>query len=207
MDGTRLGIIDYGAGNLSSVRNSFAAVGYEGVLVRKAEELRGITHLVLPGVGAFGDCAEALRAQGLSEPLREWILANDKPFLGICVGYQVLFEAGEESPGIPGLGILPGLVRRFAPSPGLKVPHMGWNAVTPCSAADAIWAGMGDSPYFYFVHSYFPEPMEPSLVAAHCDYGGRFAAAIRRGRCIATQFHPEKSQALGLRLLRNFMTF
>ncbi len=204
---TRLGIIDYGAGNLSSVRNSFAAAGHEGCLVRSAQDLCGLTHLVLPGVGAFGDCAQALRAQGLAEPLRRWILEEDRPFLGICVGYQVLFEEGEESPGVPGLGIFRGRVRRFAPQPGLKVPHMGWNALDIAAPGDPLWQGMEGAPWFYFVHSYFPGPADADLIAAHCDYGGRFAAAIRRGRCAATQFHPEKSQALGLRLLHNFMTF
>ncbi len=206
MDTPRLGIIDYGAGNLSSVRNSFAAAGYEGALVRSPGALDGLSHLVLPGVGAFGDCAEALRGQGLADALRDWILRDDKPFLGICVGYQVLFESGEESPGVPGLGIFRGRVRRFSPAPGLKVPHMGWNAVQPADPSSPLWQGMGESPYFYFVHSFYPEPEDATLIAARCDYGTRFAAAIRHGRSIATQFHPEKSQRLGLRLLHNFMT-
>ncbi len=201
-----LGIIDYGAGNLSSVCNSFAAAGHESRLVHGPADLAGLTHLVLPGVGAFGDCANALRAQGLDAALRKWILDEDRPFLGICVGYQVLFEAGEESPGVPGLGIFKGRVRRFAPAPAFKVPHMGWNAVQPVDAAAFPWRGMSGHPYFYFVHSYYPEPADASLIAARCDYGASFAAAICHGRALATQFHPEKSQALGLQLLRNFMT-
>ncbi|MBQ7024917.1 MAG: imidazole glycerol phosphate synthase subunit HisH [Akkermansia sp.] len=197
------GIIDYGAGNLSSVCNSFRAIGMEGKLIRTEAELAGVTHLVLPGVGAFGDCARALRDQGLAEPIRRWI-DEDKPFLGICIGYQILFESSEESPGADGLGILKGHVRRF-PEGELKVPHMGWNSVHPTRQADPIWQGMGRAPYFYYVHSYFPEPEDSSIIAATSTYGCSFAAAIRRGRMIATQFHPEKSQMLGLKLLQNYI--
>lgn len=197
------GIIDYGAGNLSSVCNSFRAIGMEGKLIRTEAELAGVTHLVLPGVGAFGDCARALRDQGLAEPIRRWI-DEDKPFLGICIGYQILFESSEESPGADGLGILKGHVRRF-PEGKLKVPHMGWNSVHPTRQADPIWQGMGSAPYFYYVHSYFPEPEDSSIIAATSTYGCSFAAAIRRGRMIATQFHPEKSQMLGLKLLQNYI--
>lgn len=200
----KLGIIDYGAGNLSSVRNSFLATGVEGKLVRKEEDLEGITHLVLPGVGAFGDCSRALQSQGLADAIRTW-LAHDRPFLGICIGYQILFESGEESPDSRGLGIFRGCVRRF-PATGLKIPHMGWNTVELHHPDDPIWKGMGQSPHFYFVHSYFPEPEEAELIAATCCYGVPFAAAIRRGRLVATQFHPEKSQKLGLQLLSNFMS-
>lgn len=197
------GIIDYGAGNLSSVCNSFRAIGMEGKLIRTEAELAGVTHLVLPGVGAFGDCARALRDQGLAEPIRRWI-DEDKPFLGICIGYQILFESSEESPGADGLGILKGHVRRF-PEGELKVPHMGWNSIHPTQQADPIWQGMGSAPYFYYVHSYFPEPEDSSIIAATSTYGCSFAAAIRRGRMIATQFHPEKSQMLGLKLLQNYI--
>lgn len=200
----KLGIIDYGAGNLSSVCNSFRANGVEGTLVRTPAELDGLTHLVLPGVGAFGDCSAALHAQGLASAVRDWVSA-DKPFLGICIGYQILFESSEETPGAPGLGIFRGAVRRF-PESGLKIPHMGWNTVHPVDASDTVWAGMGDSPHFYYVHSYYPEPEDSALVAATTTYGSSFAAAIRRGRLVATQFHPEKSQLLGLRFLNNFLS-
>ncbi len=199
-----LGIIDYGAGNLSSVCNSFRAVGVEGRLVRSESDLEGLTHLVLPGVGAFGDCSRALHEQGLAEPIRRWIAA-DRPFLGICIGYQILFESSEETPGAPGLGIFRGHVRRF-PDCGLKIPHMGWNAVTPLHPEAPIWQGMGEAPYFYYVHSYYPEPEDTAVVAATTHYGSTFAAAVCRGRLIATQFHPEKSQQLGLRLLSNFLS-
>lgn len=198
-----LGIIDYGAGNLSSVCNSFRATGTEPRLVRSAEDLDGLTHLVLPGVGAFGDCSRALKEQGLVEPLKTW-MAGDRPFLGICIGYQILFENGAESPGAEGLGIFRGHVGRF-PESGLKVPHMGWNNVYPTDAHDPLFAGLGETPYFYFVHSYHPTPQEAGIISATAEYGTRFAAAIRRGRVFGTQFHPEKSQRTGLTLLSNFM--
>lgn len=198
----KLGVIDYGAGNLRSVLNTFEAAGVHGHLVRTPEDAEAVTHLVLPGVGAFGDCAEKLRRQGLDLFIREWIGA-DRPFLGICVGYQVLFDSGEEDEQVPGLGIFRGRVVRF-PESELKVPHMGWNRVTLGNPGDPVWQGMGDEPYFYFVHSYYPRPEDASLVAATCSYGEEFAAAIRQGNLVATQFHPEKSQKLGVQLLRNF---
>lgn len=199
-----LGIIDYGAGNLASVHNSFRAIGIEAKLVRTPQELEGLTHLVLPGVGAFGDCAAALQKQGLADCIRHWIAA-DKPFLGICIGYQILFESSDETPGAQGLGIFKGHVRRFTEQ-GLKIPHMGWNEVIPTDTTHPIWADMGAAPYFYYVHSYYPVPEEPGLTAATSCYGDTYAAAIIKGRVIATQFHPEKSQVQGLRLLKNFLT-
>lgn len=199
-----LGIIDYGAGNLASVQNSFLAIGIDAVIVRTSNELEGLTHLVLPGVGAFGDCAAALRKQGLADSIRNWVEA-DKPFLGICIGYQILFESSEETPGARGLGIFKGKVRRFSEN-GLKIPHMGWNEVTPTDATHPIWAGMGTNPYFYYVHSYYPEPCDKQLIAATTSYGDTYAAAIIKGKLIATQFHPEKSQLQGLKLLKNFIT-
>ena len=199
-----LGIIDYGAGNLSSVCNSFHAIGVEGRLVRTAADLNGITHLVLPGVGAFGDCSRALKGQELVTPIRQWI-EQDKPFLGICIGYQILFDSSDETPGAEGLGVFRGHVHRF-PESELKIPHMGWNTVHPINSDDPVWNDMGEAPHFYYVHSYFPVPEDNSLVAATSAYGVTYAAAIRKGRLLATQFHPEKSQLLGLRLLQNFLT-
>lgn len=199
-----LGIIDYGAGNLRSVRNSFLSIGRQSRLIREAADLDGITHLVLPGVGSFGDCAESLRRQGLDGVIREWIAA-DRPFLGICVGYQVLFEGSEETPGIRGLGVFEGRVVRFA-SDVLKVPHMGWNDLTLTDPLDPVWKGMGLHPYFYFVHSYYPLPSDSSLVSSTCEYGRTFPASIRSGNLVATQFHPEKSQRAGAMLLDNFLS-
>jgi len=198
------GIIDYGAGNLRSAANAVESLGYAPRLVADGDSLDGLSHLILPGVGAFGDSMEELERRGLCQPLRDWIAA-DRPFFGICVGYQILFEDGEESPGIPGLGVFKGRVPRF-PAHIRKVPHMGWNAARPLDPADPLWADLGELPFFYFVHSFHPEPADPSLVAMRTEYeGSYFASAIRRGRLLATQFHPEKSQRAGLRLLRNFL--
>jgi imidazole glycerol phosphate synthase glutamine amidotransferase subunit len=200
------GLIDYGGGNLQSVRNAVRALGHDPVLVQSEADLAEVDALVYPGQGAFADCMNALNRQGLTEPLKQWILA-DRPYFGICVGYQVLFEGGEENPGVPGLGVLRGQVVRFPSEPGLKVPHMGWNNVNPAHPDSAAWAGLGESPFFYFVHSYYPAPLEAGVIAGTTNYAGRdFAAAVQRGRMIATQFHPEKSQATGLRLLENFLS-
>ena len=200
---TQLGIIDYGAGNLQSVANSLAAAGVQGKLIRSASDLENISHLVLPGVGAFGDCSKALQEQGLVDELRNWIAA-DKPFLGICIGYQILFESSEESPNATGLGIFKGQVRRFEER-GLKIPHMGWNNVTQLHSSDPIWQDIPNESHLYYVHSYYPVPTDPSIIAARTNYGDDFAAAIRVGKLVATQFHPEKSQKLGIQLLRNFL--
>lgn len=197
------GIIDYGAGNLRSVANAVQALGIGPRLVSKPEEMDGLSHLILPGVGAFGDCMAELEKRNLTEAIRGWVLSG-KPYFGICLGYQILFEESEEMEGTRGLGIFPGKVRRFTED-GRKIPHMGWNAAVPRDPADPAWEGLGDSPYFYFVHSYFPVPADPSIVAMETEYGAKFASAIRSGAVLATQFHPEKSQQAGLRLLGNFL--
>jgi len=200
----KAGIIDYGAGNLRSVANAVHSLGIEPRIVTKADEFTDLTHLILPGVGAFGDSMKELDRRGLVEPIRQWIEA-DRPFFGICVGYQLLFENGEESPGVQGLGVFRGSVVKF-PEDGRKIPHMGWNAANLSDSSDPLWDELGDSPFFYFVHSFFPTPTEPDVVAAETEYEGvRFVSAIRRGNLIATQFHPEKSQQAGLRLLENFL--
>ncbi|MFZ9938384.1 MAG: imidazole glycerol phosphate synthase subunit HisH, partial [Luteolibacter sp.] len=199
------GIIDYGAGNLRSVANAVHALGIEPRLVAKPADLAGLTHLILPGVGSFGDCMAQLARLCLTDPIREWIAAG-KPYLGICLGYQILFESSEETPGVPGLGAFTGIVRRFRQAPGLKIPHMGWNSALPRHPESPTWSGLGPEPYFYFVHSYFPVPEDDSLIAATTRYGDdTFAAAIETPSLLACQFHPEKSQDAGLRLLRNFL--
>lgn len=198
-----LGVVDYGSGNLRSVTKALAAVGAQPRLVTSPAALAGIDAIVVPGVGAFGDCAKNLRATGLWDPLREWI-ASDRPYLGICLGYQLLFEASEETPGVAGLGALPGIVRRF-PASGLKVPHMGWNTLDLRQPVDRLYAGLDENPSVYFVHSYFPQPADPSVVTATCDYGAPFAASVTRGALSAVQFHPEKSQRTGLAILKNFV--
>jgi glutamine amidotransferase len=161
--------------------------------------------LVLPGVGALRDCVASLRATQLDLTVRDWIAA-DRPFLGICLGMQALFEKSEEGGGVTGLGIFGGEVVRFRRPAELKIPHMGWNTVRFVQADSPLARGLtNEGESFYFVHSYHCVPREKSLVLAECDYGGAFTAAIGRGRCFATQFHPEKSQAKGLQIYRNFV--
>jgi glutamine amidotransferase len=166
----------------------------------------GAQGLVLPGVGALRDCVASLRATGLAESVREWIAA-DRPFLGVCLGMQALFDHSEEGAagGTAGLGIFPGRVVRFQRPAEFKIPHMGWNTVRFTQPGSLLRAGLElDGESFYFVHSFHCVPADPALVLGECDYGGVFTAAIARGRCFATQFHPEKSQAKGLQIYRNF---
>lgn len=197
-------LIDYGAGNLRSVANALNGLGITPRIVAEAADLEGTTHLVLPGVGSFGDCMARLEERGLVTALRERIAAGT-PYFGICLGYQILFEESEETPGVAGLGIFPGKVTRFQEQPGLKIPHMGWNSVVPTTPESGLWNGLGAEPYFYYVHSYFPVPADPSIIAAATTYGAdTFAGAIQSGAIFACQFHPEKSQNAGIRLLRNF---
>jgi imidazole glycerol-phosphate synthase subunit HisH len=196
-----IGVVDYGSGNLRSVCKALEAVGASVSLVTEAIQLDRLDAIVVPGVGAFGDCAENLRAFGLWEPLREWLQAG-RPYLGICLGYQLLFESSEESPGRNGLGFLPGRVVRFH-GDKLKIPHIGWNTLR--QTRGPIYKSLPVDPYFYFVHSYFPIPAEDGIVSARCEYGGSFAASISNGSLHATQFHPEKSQSSGLTLLKNFL--
>ena len=198
-----IGIVDYGMGNLRSVEKALQAVGAQTRIVTAPEGLEGLKGLVLPGVGAFTDCVANLRATGLWQPIKDWIAA-DRPFFGICLGYQMLFENSEEGPGVEGLGVFKGSVIRF-PAGELKVPQMGWNAVDVVRPSP-ITRGIADGDHVYFVHSYYPQPEDPLLVAMTTTYGRPFASAVGRGKLFATQFHPEKSQRVGLHLLRNFAT-
>lgn len=200
-----IGVINYDRGNLRSVTKALEAVGAPVRLVATPEELAECEAQVLPGVGSYGDAAATLKERGLWEPLREWILA-DKPFLGICLGYQLLFQGSEETPGVEGLGIFAGQVVEFPRLPGIKVPHMGWNQLTPTQPGTALWEGLEPGTSVYFVHSFYPAPADPTLSSADCEYAGiTFPAAIAKGKLMATQFHPEKSQAAGLTILRNFV--
>ena len=205
MASTPIAVIDNGICNLRSVTKALEAVGAPVQVVRTPAELTasGARGLVLPGVGALRDCVASLKASGLAESVREWIQA-DRPFLGVCLGMQALFDHSEEA-DVQGLGIFPGRVVKFRLPADLKVPHMGWNSVRFVQAGTALQAGLqADGESFYFVHSYHCVPADPSLVLAQCDYGIAFTAAIARGRVFATQFHPEKSQAKGLQIYRNF---
>jgi glutamine amidotransferase len=201
----RVAVIDSGICNLRSVTKALEAVGAMPVVVHSPADVdaSGAGGLVLPGVGALRDCVYSLRASKLDSTVREWIM-GDRPFLGVCLGMQALFDGSEEGQ-VKGLGIFSGRVVRFRVEPPLKVPHMGWNSVRFVQRGTALQEGlaeMGES--FYFVHSFHCVPDDRKLVLAECDYGAPFVAAIARGRVYATQFHPEKSQAKGLQIYRNF---
>ncbi len=206
----KVGIIDYGAGNLHSVHNAFIAIGVDAKIIATPDDLQSITHLVLPGQGEFGDCSRKLQSAGMFDTIKQWINL-DKPFLGICVGYQLLFESSIESPNEKGLGIIKGSVVKFKHEDNLKIPHMGWNTVTPLEPTHPIWENLTDckskqaDPYFYYVHSYYPVPQNPEEAACTTTHGSQtFHGAIAKGNLFATQFHPEKSQHAGLQLLKNF---
>ena len=197
-----IAIIDYQMGNLRSVQKALEQVGHPAVITSDPSQLRDAERIVLPGVGGFRDAMRELEARRLIEPIRQAI-AEDKPFLGICLGLQLLFDVSYEEGEHPGLGILPGRVVRFALPRGFKVPHMGWNQARIRRPAP-ILKDIEEGSYFYFVHSYYVEPAEDQVVAIETDYHRPFCAMIWRERLFATQFHPEKSQQLGLRVLKNF---
>lgn len=202
-----IAIIDYGMGNLRSVQKAFETVGHQAVVTRERRVIADASHVVLPGVGAFADCMANLEQYGLIEPIRNAI-ASGKPFLGICLGLQLLFTESEEFGLHKGLNLVPGRVKRFPAGGGssegrLKVPHMGWNDVTITRQAPPL-QGVGSQAYFYFVHSYYVEPSDPSVVCSVTDYGVPFASSVWRDNIFACQFHPEKSQTVGLSIIRNF---
>ena len=197
-------VIDYGRGNLRSVQKGFESQGVEVHLTNSPDEVMGASGLVLPGVGSFGDCINNLVKQELTEPIREYIKSG-KPFLGICLGLQVLFESSEESPETEGLGIVKGKVVKFPfrKKEGLKVPQMGWNRVHATGETE-IFRGIPQDSWFYFVHSYYVSPEENEIGMMKSDYGMEFTAGIVKNNISAFQFHPEKSSDLGLRILKNF---
>jgi imidazole glycerol-phosphate synthase subunit HisH len=195
-----IAVVDYGRGNLGSVERLFRRVGVPAVVTQEARAIDDADAVVFPGDGAFHDSMTSLERLGLLGPVRR-ALDGRRPFLGICIGYQLLFTTSEEFGEGRGLDVLPGVVRRFPP--GLDVPHMGWNRVWHGKALRLL-EGIEDGARFYFVHSYYPVPADERLTRAWCDYGVRFAAAIETGRIYGTQFHPEKSHTAGIRLLENF---
>jgi imidazole glycerol-phosphate synthase subunit HisH len=200
-----IALIDYGSGNLRSVQKALTHVGADVRLVARPEGLKEARAVVLPGVGAFDDCIQALEKQELLPALKT-VIAEGRPFLGICVGYQALFERSEEFHSHKaGLGIYAGKVIRFSGHNRLKVPQIGWNQLQIARPDCPLYRGISEGSYVYFVHSYYPEPVDPSLVATRTEYGETFASSIWHDNVFATQFHPEKSQAVGLQLLANFV--
>ena len=198
----RIAIIDYGAGNLRSVAKAFERLGHAPCVTSSPAEVLAANAVVFPGVGAAGDTMRNLTGLGLADAVRE-VIARRKPFFGVCLGFQLLFESSEEG-NAECLGILKGHVRRFGP--GLKVPHMGWNQVHQ-TFPHPLFTGIPPSGHFYFVHSYYPEPADRSLVAGETDYSRRFCSVLVQGNLVATQFHPEKSGEIGLRLYQNFLRY
>ena len=200
-----IALIDYGSGNLRSVHKALLKVGAEVRIVREAVELGDARAVVLPGVGAFDDCINALRKQGLLEAARNFIHSG-QPFLGICVGYQALFDKSEEfNSCAAGLGLFQGNVIRFQENHGLKIPQIGWNQLEVVRPDCPLLRGVESGSYVYFVHSFFPKPADSSIVSTKTNYGETFASSVWKDNIFATQFHPEKSQKIGLQLLRNFV--
>ena len=202
-----IALLDYGSGNLRSVHKALLQVGADVKIAQHPEEMTGADAVVLPGVGAFDDCIHALRQQKLLEASQAFI-ETGKPFLGICVGYQALFERSEEfNSCAAGLGIFKGSVVRFSEKSGLKIPQIGWNQLEDINPKCPLYRGIANGSYVYFVHSFYPQPLDPSIIATRTTYGDKFASSVWRDNVFATQFHPEKSQKVGLQLLQNFVDY
>ena len=200
-----IALLDYGSGNLRSAHKALLKIGADVRICKTPAEMRGARAVVLPGVGAFDDCMNAMQRQELFEASRAFIQTG-KPFLGICVGYQALFERSEEfNSCAAGLGIFKGSVVRFSSAYGLKIPQIGWNQIDVVQRNCPLFKGIENGSYVYFVHSFFPKPEDAGIVATKTEYGETFASAIWRDNVYATQFHPEKSQRTGLQLLKNFV--
>ena len=196
-------IIDYDAGNIKSVENAVRFLGHEVTVTSKAEEILCADHIILPGVGAFGDAMKRLSGAGLEETIRQAV-DREIPFLGICLGLQLIFEESEESTGVKGLGLLPGRIRRIPEGDGRKVPQIGWNDLS-FPRSSRLFAGIPEGSYVYFVHSYYLEAGDPADVAARTQYGVSIDAAVEHGKLFACQFHPEKSERIGMQILENFL--
>jgi imidazole glycerol-phosphate synthase subunit HisH len=202
VSGPRIAVLDYGIGNLRSAHKALEHVGADARLTANADEVAAADAVVLPGVGAFGACMDALRAHGLESIVHDAV-DSGRPFLGICVGMQMLFDGSDEDLDAVGLGVIPGRIRWIPP--GVKRPQMQWNQLTLRRRDDPMFRGLGETPWVYFVHSLHGVPTDVADVAATCEYGGTLNAAFRRGNVFATQFHPEKSATSGLALLGNFV--
>lgn len=197
-------IIDYDAGNIKSVEKALHYLGEEAVITRDRYTILGADRVILPGVGAFGDAMEKLRTYELDKVIQE-VVAQNTPFLGICLGLQLLFESSEESEGVEGLGILKGKVVRLPEESDLKIPHIGWNSLKYPNPG-RLFAGIGEDSYVYFVHSYYLQAKDPSIVTATTEYGTLIHASVEQGNVFACQFHPEKSSEVGMQILKNFLT-
>ncbi len=198
-----LAIINYGAGNLRSVQKACEYVGEKAVITDNREEILNADRVILPGVGSFGSCIESIRKANLFDCIRQ-VTENGTPFLGICLGLQLLFEASDESPDAKGLGILKGRCVKIPQSDGVKIPHIGWNSITFPNPSP-LFTGIEDGSFVYFVHSYYMQPNDKSVITAVCDYSASLPVALSRGNIHATQFHPEKSGDEGLKILKNFI--
>ncbi len=196
-------ILDYGAGNLKSVEKALLSLGAEPLITRDRDKILASDHIILPGVGAFGDAMENLKKYGLDQVIYEAV-ERKIPFLGICLGLQLLFESSEESPGVAGLGVLKGKILRIPDCPGLKIPHMGWNSLE-LSNEGRLFAGIPENTYVYFVHSYYLQAKDPKIVKASTVYSTRIHASVEQDNVFACQFHPEKSSHFGLKILENFI--
>lgn len=198
-----IAIIDYDAGNLKSVEKALLSIGEETIVTRKHDEILAADKVILPGVGAFGDAMRKLKEYGLVDTIHEAV-DSGKPFLGICLGLQLLFRRSDESDGVEGLSILPGEILRIPDAPGIKIPHIGWNSLEVSEGA-RLFKGLGENPYVYFVHSYYLKADDDSIVAATAEYGGTFIhASVQKDNVYACQFHPEKSGSVGMQILKNF---
>ena len=199
-----IGIIDYDAGNIKSVEKALHYLGEQTVVSRDPQVLLHADKVILPGVGAFADAMEKIRHYGLEETIHE-VVEKNIPFLGICLGLQLMFESSDEGPGVKGLGLLPGKILRIPKSGDLKIPHMGWNSLNVREGA-SLFKGLEKEPYVYFVHSYYLHAEDPSIVKAVCSYGTQIHASVEQGNVFACQFHPEKSSTVGLQILKNFVS-
>ena len=198
-----IAIIDYDAGNLRSVEKALLSIGEETIVTRKHDEILAADKVILPGVGAFGDAMRKLKEYGLVDTIHEAV-DSGKPFLGICLGLQLLFRRSDESDGVEGLSILPGEILRIPDAPGIKIPHIGWNSLEVSEGA-RLFRGLGENPYVYFVHSYYLKADDDSIVAATAEYGGTLIhASVQKDNVYACQFHPEKSGSVGMQILKNF---
>ena len=199
-----IAVIDYGAGNLQSVVKAFKFIGCDVCVTSDKEELKSASAAILPGVGAFGDAMNCLKNSNLVNPVLDFI-ETGKPFLGICLGLQLLFQGSEESPGVSGLGVLDGRILKIPAETGLKIPHVGWNSLD-IKKKEGLFQNLEPNPYVYFVHSYYLKADKPEVVSSTTTYGVQIDASVQRGKLFATQFHPEKSGKTGLQMLKNFIS-